>query len=96
MKRFKAPVSEKDEPEQSFTWIEVKPKTGRTHQIRVHMKFLQHPVVCDKLYAPDKVCPVLGMDRLALAATSIEFDLPDGKHIKIEAPLAPDFKKALP
>ena len=40
-----------------FTYVEVKPKTGRTHQIRVHMKYLNHPVVCDALYSPESPCP---------------------------------------
>jgi 23S rRNA pseudouridine1911/1915/1917 synthase len=78
-----------------FSVLEIKPKTGRTHQIRVHIKFLNHPVVCDKLYAPNLPCPVLGMDRLALHAQSIEFNLPSGKAIKIEAPLPPDLQAAI-
>src|SRR3989344_3084833 len=36
----------------NFTALEVRPKTGRTHQIRVHMKYLNHPVACDSLYNP--------------------------------------------
>src|SRR3989344_360266 len=40
-----------------FTYLEVYPKTGRTHQIRVHMKYLNHPVVCDELYNPKGYCP---------------------------------------
>lgn len=38
--------------EQGFSYLEVRPKTGRTHQIRVHFKAVNHPVVHDKLYAP--------------------------------------------
>ena len=55
-----------------FTYLEVKPKTGRTHQIRVHMKYLNHPVVCDSLYNPTGPCPK-GIKRMALHAKSIEF-----------------------
>jgi 23S rRNA pseudouridine1911/1915/1917 synthase len=80
---------------QKYSVLELHPKTGRTHQIRVHMKFLNHPVVCDKLYAPSMECPALGMDRLALHAKSIEFMEPDGKQLKIEAPLPSDLSQAI-
>ena len=76
-----------------FTFLEIKPKTGRTHQIRVHMKYLNHPVLCDKLYGP-KLPPALEMNRLALHALSIEFVLPLGKTITLEAPLPEDLKNA--
>jgi 23S rRNA pseudouridine1911/1915/1917 synthase len=78
---------------EGFSFIEARPKTGRTHQIRVHMKAINHPVVCDKLYAPKKDC-ALGFSRLALHAFSIELDLPSGKRIKIEAPYPADFDSA--
>lgn len=78
---------------EGFSFIEARPKTGRTHQIRVHMKAINHPVVCDKLYAPKKDC-ALGFSRLALHAFSIELDLPGGKRIKIEAPYPEDFDSA--
>ncbi len=86
LKRFE------DENGEKFSYVEVHPKTGRTHQIRVHMKFLSYPVACDSLYNPDKPCPV-GISRLALHAKSIEFKNLDGKEIKVEAPLPDDFKK---
>lgn len=80
-------------PEQEkFSYLEVKPKTGRTHQIRVHMKFINHPVACDSLYAPKNPCPV-GFSRLALHAKSIEFQNLKGKVIKIESTLPKKFKK---
>lgn len=76
------------------TYLELRPKTGRTHQIRVHMKALNHPVVCDGLYAPD-LPPLLGFDRLALHAASLSFIHPEGKEITIEAPFPDDFLRAL-
>ncbi len=79
---------------EKFTWLEARPKTGRTHQIRVHMKFLNHPVVCDKLYAGDKVCPK-SIKRMVLHASSIEFINITGKSIKIESPLPKEFSKIL-
>lgn len=75
-----------------FTYLEVRPKTGRTHQIRVHMKFLNHPVVCDPLYNAGKPAPD-GFTRLALHAKSIEFRNLDDKILKIEAPLPKEFLK---
>lgn len=76
-----------------FTYIEVRPKTGRTHQIRVHMKAINHPIVCDSLYAP-KMPPALGFSRLALHAEKISFTSVSGKEIAAEAPLPEDFKRA--
>ncbi|MBU4479936.1 RluA family pseudouridine synthase, partial [Patescibacteria group bacterium] len=67
-----------------FSFVEVNPKTGRTHQIRVHFKAINYPIVFDKLYAPKKnvlssTSHNLGFDRLALHAYSLEFNLPSGE-----------------
>ena len=80
--------------QEKFTYLEVKPKTGRTHQIRVHMKFLNHPVVCDSLYNPNGLCPI-GLSRLALHAKSIEFKNLKGKTIKVESSLPKEFTNIL-
>jgi len=72
----------------------VTPETGRTHQIRVHLKALHHPVVCDPLYAQGKPCD-LGTTRLALHAASLEVPLPNGETVRIEAPVPDDLKKAI-
>ena len=77
-----------------FSFLEVKPKTGRTHQIRVHMKFLNDPVVYDSLYNPEGSCPK-GIKRLALHAKSIEFKNLKNKTIKIESSLPKEFTKLL-
>lgn len=75
------------------TYVEVFPKTGRTHQIRVHFKALQHCVVHDTLYAPGKP-GFLGFTRLALHALSLRVKLPSGKEMTFKAPLPPDFIEA--
>src|SRR3989344_2142911 len=67
---------------EKFTYLEIRPKTGRTHQIRVHMKYLNHPIVCDSLYNPDGACPK-GISRMALHAKSIEFKNLKGQTIKV-------------
>lgn len=77
-----------------FSYLELNPKTGRTHQLRVHLKAINYPIVCDNLYAPKQEC-ALGFSRLALHAYSLELNLPDGKRIKLEADLPEDFQKAV-
>jgi len=76
------------------SFLELYPKTGRTHQIRVHLKAVHHPVVCDKLYAPKGDC-LLGLDRLALHSRNIALELPNGEKISIESPLPESFEMAL-
>lgn len=77
-----------------FSFVEAYPKTGRTHQIRVHFKAINHPVVCDKLYAPKRGC-ALGFGRVALHAYSIAFTDLSGKTVAVQAPYPDDFKRAL-
>lgn len=77
-----------------YSYVEVHPKTGRTHQIRVHFTYIQHPVVGDPLYAP-KHGYALGFERLALHAFQIKFMLPNEKEMTLEAPIPLDFKNAL-
>ncbi|MDQ3244800.1 MAG: RNA pseudouridine synthase, partial [bacterium] len=77
-----------------YSVLEVYPKTGRTHQIRVHMKFINAPIVCDKLYAPNNICPI-EFGRLMLHAKSIEFKTLNEQIVKVEAPLPEVFSKVL-
>jgi|SRR3989338_2118524 len=98
LKRF---IDKKDK----FTYLEIKPKTGRTHQIRVHMKYLNHPVVGDVLYNP-KGLPLPNLPlrkggekregRMMLHAKSIEFKNLKGKTIKVESALPKEFQKIAP
>jgi 23S rRNA pseudouridine1911/1915/1917 synthase len=83
----------KDE-ENNFSYVEAYPKTGRTHQIRVHMRYINHPVVSDPLYRGAKDL-ALGMKRLALHALSITFYMPNGELKTVESPLPADFKKVI-
>ncbi|MCR4274672.1 MAG: RluA family pseudouridine synthase [Candidatus Campbellbacteria bacterium] len=75
------------------SYLELRPKTGRTHQIRVHLKAINHPVICDRLYAPKQEA-ALGFERLALHACSLSLMLPSGTIKTVEAPLPPDFVRA--
>lgn len=73
--------------------VALSPKTGRTHQLRVHMKAIDHPLVCDRLYAPKRPC-ALGFSRLALHARKLTFETLTGQETTVEAPLPADFEAA--
>lgn len=73
--------------------IEAQPKTGRTHQIRVHFKALQRPIIGDKLYAPTMPL-LLGFKRLALHARELSFTNTQEKSITIKAEFPEDFLSA--
>ncbi len=81
------------EKEQAFSLVRVLPKTGRTHQIRVHLSSIGHPVVGDSLYGP-KENP-FDLKRLFLHAKSLEFSTAEGRRIKIEAELPEELKEIL-
>ena len=76
------------------TFLEAEPKTGRTHQIRVHLKAISHPLVADSLYAPQKGT-VLGFERLALHSRHLSFRGAKGEKISVEAPYPADFERAI-
>lgn len=83
-----------EEAGESFSFVHLWPKTGRTHQLRVHMKYLQRPIVSDSLYAPTKP-PSLGFTRVALHARSIVFTGQNGEEVTVTAPYPLDFEGAL-
>jgi len=91
----------------SFTLMELYPKTGRTHQLRVHCSFIGHPIVGDHLYGggplyrsqleghPETAADPI-ITRQALHAWQIEFHHPGtGQRVKLEAPMPEDFVTAL-
>ena len=65
--------------------VELKPTTGRTHQLCVHMKYLGHPIIGDPVYGEEKA------DRLYLHAGSLEITLPGGVRKVFESPLPKEF-----
>lgn len=79
--------------ESVFTLVRVEPKTGRTHQIRIHLSSIGCPIVGDFLYGPKR--NVLNLNRQFLHAESLEFNSEDGKRIKIEADLPEDLQKII-
>lgn len=78
-----------------YTLLEVRPQTGRTHQIRSHLAHIGHPIVCDALYGGKRfVCPT-GLERQFLHAASLEFISPSGVRMHFDAPLAEDLRQIL-
>lgn len=78
---------------EKLSFVQANPKTGRTHQLRVHFADTGHPILGDKVYGVGKKSPV-NIGRLALHAYSIEFELPSEKMVKIVAPYPADFQVA--
>jgi 23S rRNA pseudouridine1911/1915/1917 synthase len=80
-----------------FTLLEVRIGTGRTHQIRVHLSGLGHPVVGDTLYgAPAKVEGMAALGRYFLHAHRIRFHLPTtGEEVTVVSPLPSELEEWL-
>ena len=94
IKRIEVP-RQSSGPSEAYTLLTAYPKTGRTHQIRSHFAAIGHPVVCDKLYAGKKyICPT-GLSRQFLHASAVEFTLPSGSRLRLEADLPEDLQNAI-
>ena len=90
-----------------FSLLKLTPKTGRTHQIRVHLSYIKHPIVADDMYGGRLVYPwqlkdtEVGVEepiinRCALHASTLEFEHPTTERIvKFEAPLPEDMQNLL-
>lgn len=84
--------------DEKFTLLELKPETGRTHQIRIHLKHIGHPIVADEFYAGRKTArdDRKWVHRLFLHASGITFLHPKTKkRVKFESPLTPDLTAIL-
>lgn len=75
----------------NYSLAELKPQTGRMHQLRVHLKAMGHPVACDKLYGGKNVCCPEGAGRQLLHARSLIFSFPEGKKFHFESDPPEDF-----
>lgn len=76
-----------------YSLVKIMPKTGRTHQVRVHFKAINYPLVGDSLYGPKRRND-LGFERLALHSQEIKFENIKGDIITVVAPEPKDFKIA--
>lgn len=78
--------------------LQCAPETGRTHQIRVHLKFTEHPILGDERYgdeAANLAAKQAGLKRLFLHAQSIAFPDDSGNELHFTAPLADDLERFL-
>jgi len=92
---------------QGFALMKMMPKTGRTHQIRVHLSYIKHPIVGDDMYGgkvvypwqieqsqPKSAEPIIS--RCALHASTLQFNHPaTGKEMAFEVPLPDDMQTLL-
>ena len=77
-----------------FTYVECRLETGRTHQIRVHMAYIGHPLLGDPLYGPRK--GMSGVTGQVLHAKELGFVHPiTGEYMEFDSELPPEFVKAL-
>jgi 23S rRNA pseudouridine1911/1915/1917 synthase len=79
-----------------FSYMKLRPQTGRTHQLRVHLQAIGRPIVGDKLYAKAEMERSCSLDftRLALHAHSLELEIAEGQSERFIAPLPQSFEEA--
>lgn len=78
----------------NYTYIEAKLETGRTHQIRVHMAYIKHPLLGDQVYGPEK--KVMGVETQILHAKKLGFIHPrTGEYMEFDSELPEEFTRVL-
>lgn len=86
--KFAATSYEVLESKNGKSMVKLKPETGRTHQLRVHMAHIGNPIIGDIVYGKSA-------DRMYLHALSLEITLPGGERKVFEAPLPDEFQKEM-
>lgn len=74
---------------EKYSLVKLQPQTGRTHQLRVHMKYLNTPILGDKVYGKPA-------DRLYLHAFSLEITIPNSERKVFISPVSDEFTKYFP
>src|SRR3989344_4735280 len=86
------------EGDKALTLVKLKPETGRTHQIRVHLKYISHPIFADPFYGGRKTSrnDRKILERVFLHASSISFNHPKtGERLNIESPMPKELQEVL-
>ena len=94
------PVQVEGYPHSRYSLLELKPATGRKHQLRRHMQHISHPIIGDTSYGRTRhnryFAERFGFSRLMLAATVLEFVHPrTGELLTLNCPLQEDFVQVL-
>ena len=77
---------------QKATWMALRPLTGRTHQLRVHMKAIGHPILGDTKYGDETSAQLSEGLKLQLHARRVSLPHPGGGLLVVEAPLSPEME----
>jgi 23S rRNA-/tRNA-specific pseudouridylate synthase len=77
-----------------LTLVEARPRTGRRHQVRVHLASVGHPLAGDALYGGPNF-PGLAAGRFWLHLSEVAFDSPSSGYVTVEAPTPPDLDAVL-
>ena len=77
---------------QRVAWLALRPHTGRTHQLRAHMKAVGHPILGDPKYGDEAAAELSRGLKLQLHARRLDLPHPSGGRLIVEAPLSPEMK----
>ena len=77
---------------QKITWMALRPLTGRTHQLRAHMKAIGHPIQGDPKYGDEASAQLSEGLKLQLHARRVSLPHPGGGLLVVEAPISPEMK----
>ncbi|QGX41517.1 pseudouridine synthase [Permianibacter aggregans] len=100
LQTFSSPIAIDRYPEARYALVEAKPKTGRRHQIRRHLKHISHPIIGDVRYGKGNHNRLfreqLGIERMLLACTAMAFNHPStGARVALECPVEASFQTAI-
>ncbi len=76
----------------SATWMALSPHTGRTHQLRAHMKAIGHPILGDPKYGDETSGAFSRGLKLQLHARRLVLPRPSGRPLVLEAPISPEMR----
>ena len=100
LEEFELPISDGRFPTSRYSYVELKPHTGRKHQLRRHMKHISHPIAGDVKYGKGKQNRIfrdeLSCDRLMLAATDMLLTHPvSDEELALHCPFELSFQDTL-